>query len=46
MVGAVLLDVDGVLTVSWRALPGAAETIGWVRRRAVWLTSASKLRPL
>jgi ribonucleotide monophosphatase NagD (HAD superfamily) len=33
MVGGVLLDVDGVLTVSWHALPGAVETIGWLRER-------------
>jgi HAD superfamily hydrolase (TIGR01458 family) len=29
----VLLDVDGVLTVSWRALPGAAEAVAWLRDR-------------
>jgi len=28
---AVFLDIDGVLTVSWRALPGAAEAIRQVR---------------
>jgi len=28
MVGGVLLDVDGVLTVSWRALPGACGPSG------------------
>ncbi|HET9722448.1 MAG TPA: TIGR01458 family HAD-type hydrolase [Actinomycetota bacterium] len=28
----VLLDIDGVLTVSWEALPGAVETIAWLRR--------------
>ncbi len=33
MVSGVLLDVDGVLTVSWEALPGAAKTIGWLRER-------------
>ncbi len=27
MTRTVLLDIDGVLTVSWRALPGAAETL-------------------
>lgn len=27
----VLLDIDGVLTVSWVALPGAVETIEWLR---------------
>jgi HAD superfamily hydrolase (TIGR01458 family) len=31
MVGGVLLDVDGVLTVSWVPLDGAAQTIGWLR---------------
>ena len=31
MVGGVLLDVDGVLTVSWVALPDAAATIGRLR---------------
>jgi HAD superfamily hydrolase (TIGR01458 family) len=35
MVGGVLLDVDGVLTVSWRALPGAVETIRWLRERTL-----------
>ena len=35
MVGGVLLDVDGVLTVSWRALPGAVRTIGWLREQYV-----------
>lgn len=28
---AVLLDIDGVLTVSWRALPGAIESVGRLR---------------
>jgi HAD superfamily hydrolase (TIGR01458 family) len=28
----VLLDIDGVLTVSWEALPGALEAIAWLRR--------------
>lgn len=31
----VLLDIDGVLTVSWEALPGAASTLGWLRREGV-----------
>ena len=30
-VDAVLLDIDGVLVTSWRALPGATETVGWLR---------------
>jgi HAD superfamily hydrolase (TIGR01458 family) len=28
---AVLLDIDGVLTVSWRPIPGAAEAVTWLR---------------
>ncbi len=28
---AVLLDIDGVLTISWQALPGAADTLHWLR---------------
>ena len=32
---AVLLDIDGVLTVSWRALPGATDAIGWLRSEGV-----------
>ena len=35
MVDAVLLDIDGVLTVSWRALPGASSTISWLREHGV-----------
>src|SRR4051812_3044465 len=31
----VLLDVDGTLTVSWRALPGAALAVRWLREREV-----------
>jgi HAD superfamily hydrolase (TIGR01458 family) len=27
----VLLDIDGVLAVSWEALPGAVETLAWLR---------------
>jgi HAD superfamily hydrolase (TIGR01458 family) len=30
-VRAVLLDIDGVLTVSWRPIPGAAEAVAWLR---------------
>ncbi|MGD0313197.1 MAG: TIGR01458 family HAD-type hydrolase [Acidimicrobiales bacterium] len=30
MAAAVLLDIDGVLTVSWQALPGAVETMEWL----------------
>jgi HAD superfamily hydrolase (TIGR01458 family) len=28
---AVLLDIDGVLTVSWRPIPGAVEAVSWLR---------------
>ncbi len=31
-VEGVLLDIDGVLTVDWRPLPGAAETVAALRR--------------
>jgi len=31
----VLLDIDGVLAVSWVALPGAIETLEWLREQAV-----------
>jgi HAD superfamily hydrolase (TIGR01458 family) len=27
----ILLDIDGVLAVSWEPLPGAIDTIGWLR---------------
>jgi HAD superfamily hydrolase (TIGR01458 family) len=32
-IDGVLLDIDGVLAVSWRALPGAAEALGALRER-------------
>lgn len=31
----VLLDIDGVLAVSWEPLPGAIDTIGWLRSHEV-----------
>lgn len=31
----VLLDIDGVLTVSWDPLPGAVEAVAWLRAREV-----------
>lgn len=31
----VLLDIDGVLAVSWQALPGAVETLAWLRAESV-----------
>lgn len=34
-VRGVLLDIDGVLTVSWRALPGAVEALVRLRREGV-----------
>jgi HAD superfamily hydrolase (TIGR01458 family) len=30
-----LLDVDGVLVVSWEALPGAIDTLAWLRREEI-----------
>lgn len=34
-VDGVLLDIDGVLAMSWRALPGAVETLNWLRSRRI-----------
>ena len=34
-VGAVLLDIEGVLTVSWKPLPGAAHTLAELSRREI-----------
>jgi len=34
-IGGVLLDIDGVLAVSWEPLPGAIDTIGWLRSHGV-----------
>lgn len=33
----VLIDIDGVLTVSWRPLPGAVDALGWLRRNGYQL---------
>jgi len=30
-IGAVLLDIDGVLTVSWQPVPGAVSAVEWLR---------------
>lgn len=35
MVRGALLDIDGVLTVSWEPIPGAVEAIGWLRDTAI-----------
>ncbi len=35
MARGVLLDIDGVLTVSWHRLAGAAETVAWLREHDV-----------
>lgn len=34
-VDGLLLDIDGVLAVSWRALPGSVETMRWIRSRGL-----------
>ncbi|MGQ0670458.1 MAG: hypothetical protein ACT4PO_12410, partial [Actinomycetota bacterium] len=31
----VLLDIDGVLAVSWEPIPGAAKTIDWLRKEGL-----------
>jgi HAD superfamily hydrolase (TIGR01458 family) len=35
MARVVLLDIDGVLTVSWQPLPGAADALRWLRGEGV-----------
>ena len=34
-VDGVLLDIDGVLVTSWRALPGSVETLAWLRAQGI-----------
>ena len=34
-IDGVLLDIDGVLAVSWEPLPGAVETLAWLRDRDI-----------
>jgi HAD superfamily hydrolase (TIGR01458 family) len=34
-VEGVLLDMDGVLTVSWRPIPGAADAVSWLRANEI-----------
>ena len=34
-IGAVLIDIDGVLTVSWKALPGAVEAMERLRAAGI-----------
>src|SRR6267154_463101 len=35
MADGVLLDIDGVLTVSWDPLPGAVEAISWLQAEGI-----------
>ncbi len=35
MATGILLDIDGVLAVSWKSLPGAAETLGWLAEQEI-----------
>ena len=34
-VGGLLLDIDGVLAVSWEPLPGAIDALGWLRSQGI-----------
>jgi len=34
-IDGVLLDIDGVLAVSWEAIPGAVDALAWLRERDV-----------
>ena len=34
-INGVLLDIDGVLVMSWEQIPGAAKTVGWLRARGI-----------
>jgi HAD superfamily hydrolase (TIGR01458 family) len=34
-IDGVLLDIDGVLTVSWQQIPGAAESVEWLRTQGI-----------
>jgi len=34
-IDGVLLDIDGVLAVSWEQIPGAAETVDWLRAQGI-----------
>jgi len=34
-IAGLLLDIDGVLTVSWEPIPGAVEALGWLRERGI-----------
>src|SRR5215831_8397834 len=34
-IGAVLIDIDGVLTVSWKPLDGTVAALAWLRAAAI-----------
>lgn len=34
-VDALLLDIDGVLAVSWEPIAGAVDTLSWLRGQAI-----------
>ena len=41
MVDGLLLDIDGVLAVSWEPIDGAVETLAWLRAQVAALPSSS-----
>ena len=43
-VDGVLLDIDGVLAVSWEPLPGAVEAMRWLRRAGICRSGSSRTR--
>lgn len=45
MAAAVLFDIDGVLVLSWRAIPGAAETVRQLTHRGIACAYLTNMDP-